>query len=403
MKRKLLFIFTALLTTMTMSAIDPVNGNCGATGHESDVTWTLSDEDGDGIRETLTISKVGETGAMANYNNANSTPWYSYRSDIATIVIGDGVTNIGNFAFYAYNSALTSVSIPATVTTIGQQVFQSCTQLNTVTFAGGSQLTSIAQSAFAYCSGLKSITLPSSVTSIGHSAFIYCNGMETLTLNSNPQFGQNVFNNVPEGAVKMNLSANGPVDGAYWTTFYNYYSSYYNFQITDAGSQNTQIFKATLSDDAKLTLFELGDDPEKDKIITGGNAVILKSTSSPIVLTLTTTNSSNDFSGNSLKGVGSASGVTANGTHFVLNNGSQGIGFYRMTSGKKIGVGKAYLNYSSTGAREFFAFEEESTGIASVNVNLNDNDNRYYDLQGRRIAQPTKGLYIVNGKMVFIK
>ena len=30
-------------------------------------------------------------------------------------------------------------------------------------------------------------------------------------------------------------------------------------------------------------------------------------------------------------------------------------------------------------------------------------NNGYYDLQGRRVAQPAKGLYIVNGKKMVIK
>ena len=49
-----------------------------------------------------------------------------------------------------------------------------------------------------------------------------------------------------------------------------------------------------------------------------------------------------------------------------------------------------------------FIFDDETvTGIA--NLNVNDNDNQVFDLQGRRVAQPQKGLYIVNGKKVVIK
>ena len=48
-------------------------------------------------------------------------------------------------------------------------------------------------------------------------------------------------------------------------------------------------------------------------------------------------------------------------------------------------------------------FADVVTGIASVNQNDNQNENRYYDLQGRRVAQPTKGIYILNGRKVVIK
>ena len=58
---------------------------------------------------------------------------------------------------------------------------------------------------------------------------------------------------------------------------------------------------------------------------------------------------------------------------------------------------KAYLN--STADVEGFIFEE-TTGINAIKENAN---NRYFNLQGVEVAQPTKGLYIVNGKKVLVK
>lgn len=75
------------------------------------------------------------------------------------------------------------------------------------------------------------------------------------------------------------------------------------------------------------------------------------------------------------------------------------------SSSNYLNVGKAYLAISGAAARslEFVFDDSETTGIHAVNeVNpytLVD----YYDLQGRRVAQPTKGLYIVNGKKVMVK
>ena len=43
-----------------------------------------------------------------------------------------------------------------------------------------------------------------------------------------------------------------------------------------------------------------------------------------------------------------------------------------------------------------------TTGIQNVNRETITN-NRYYNLAGQRVAQPTKGMYIVNGKKVIIK
>ena len=47
-------------------------------------------------------------------------------------------------------------------------------------------------------------------------------------------------------------------------------------------------------------------------------------------------------------------------------------------------------------------YEDTTTAIISIKNGQVDSVT-YYDLQGRRVAQPTKGLFIVNGKKVVIK
>jgi hypothetical protein len=54
---------------------------------------------------TLTISG---TGAMDNYSSSSNSPWHSYRNDITTLDLQQGVTTIGNYAF-SFCSRLTSV------------------------------------------------------------------------------------------------------------------------------------------------------------------------------------------------------------------------------------------------------------------------------------------------------
>ena len=100
--------------------------------------------------------------------------------------------------------------------------------------------------------------------------------------------------------------------------------------------------------------------------------------------------------------------VTGNesGTIYVLANGGNGVGFYHVENGSAITAGKAYLEVSDeTPARQFIGFgdDNETTGIQTVANSQQSAANSYYDLQGRRVAQPTKGLYIVNGKKVVIK
>ena len=95
--------------------------------------------------------------------------------------------------------------------------------------------------------------------------------------------------------------------------------------------------------------------------------------------------------------------------HYVLANGSNGVGFYNLAEAKNIGVGKAYLETTeelatdSEGARVALRFaDEEATGISNVEHSLVNVEN-IYNLNGQRINKPAKGLYIVNGKKIIVK
>ena len=88
---------------------------------------------------------------------------------------------LGDYAFYGC-SGLTSLTLPSSVTSIGSYAFYGCSGLTILTLP--SSVTSIGYRAFDGCSGLTSLTLPSSVTSIGYKAFAYCSGLTSLTLPS---------------------------------------------------------------------------------------------------------------------------------------------------------------------------------------------------------------------------
>ena len=104
---------------------------------------------------------------------------------------GIGYTKLGGDSVeVGENSGITGdVVIPATVTNgtktyrgvaIGGSAFAYCSGLTSVTI--GNSVTSIGGSAFAYCSGLTSVTIGNSVTSIGGSAFAYCSGLTSTTI-----------------------------------------------------------------------------------------------------------------------------------------------------------------------------------------------------------------------------
>lgn len=95
-------------------------------------------------------------------------------------------------------------------------------------------------------------------------------------------------------------------------------------------------------------------------------------------------------------------------TAYVLTNkkadGTIGpLAFYKVNSiGTWCAAGTAYLKVAKVGGAPDYIPFGETTGIENVSHEAVIN-NQYYTLDGRRVAQPTKGLYIVNGKKVIIK
>ena len=180
---------------------------------------------------------------------------------------------------------------------------------------------------------------------------------------------------------------------AYWSTFY---SSIANYQAPEG----TKVYKVN-DDGIFITTTEI-----EDRIVTKGQGVVLKSlTSGNIVMTKVASGSSDDYSGNSLTGTGVA--ITNPGNAYGLNyKPSSGVGFYKLSSTGTIGANKAYLVSDNAAARAFFAFDTDATtGIDKVNALDSEKKVKVkaFDLQGRRVAKPAKGLYIVNGKKVIMK
>ena len=178
---------------------------------------------------------------------------------------------------------------------------------------------------------------------------------------------------------------------AYWSTFY---SSIANYQAPEG----TKVYKVN-DDGSFITTTEI-----EDRIVTKGQGVVLKSlTSGNIVMTKVANGSSDDYSGNSLTGTGVA--ITNPGNAYVLNyKPSSGVGFYKLSSTGTIGANKAYLVSDNAAARAFFAFDiDATTGIDKVNALDSEKEVKAFDLQGRRVANPAKGIYIVNGKKVIMK
>ena len=169
------------------------SGECGVIDYAngldgSQVTWTL-DEDG-----TLTIRGNGR---MRNYEWWES-PWAD-RNDIVTTVIEDGVTNVGDTAF-AYCMGLRTISIPGSVKNIGDDAFTRCFSLTEINLPDG--VKTIGARAFFECSALTKMNIPGSVEWIDAGAFAECSSLTELTVGADNPVYRGAGNCIIEKAAK---------------------------------------------------------------------------------------------------------------------------------------------------------------------------------------------------------
>ncbi len=135
-----------------------------------------------------------------------------------------------------------------------------------------------------------------------------------------------------------------------------------------------------------------------------GTPLVLKATAGNYALNIVA--SAAAVTGNKLEvSDGTATTDDANTVYALAAKGEPAvIGFYKVQAGTKVPAGKCYLSVAVTNpAPEFLGFNGEMTGISATLMNNEKVNSEIYDLQGRKVANPSKGLYIVNGKKVVIK
>ena len=126
------------------------------------LTWTL-DHAG-----RLNIAGTEEPVEMDNFDIDSTEAWLNYKADIKSVVIGGGITSIGDSAFRECKK-LTKVTIPDSVTRIGDMAFEGCGKLKDLVIPD--TVTAIGNFAFNDCKGLTTVTIPASVLAFGEHAF----------------------------------------------------------------------------------------------------------------------------------------------------------------------------------------------------------------------------------------
>lgn len=101
---------------------------------------------------------------------------------LETIIFGNNVTSISDYAFSNCNSLKTLV-VAGSVTTVGEHAFADCSSLTWLVIS--SPVKTIGNYAFANCRNLKSVDIADSVTAIGDFAFNDCVNLRTVSLGKN--------------------------------------------------------------------------------------------------------------------------------------------------------------------------------------------------------------------------
>ena len=373
-----------------------------------------------------------------------SEAFYGYNA--SSLTLPSSLRTIESWAF-TYSDNLTNLYIPSLKTWCGI-TFESGTsnggnpiQFVDHFFVNGTEICDLvipndvsSISAYSFCcwNGVKSLTIPASVTSIGHHAFFGCQNMESVTVNwTTPiDIAANVFQidgngNMPNATLYVPRGCKAAYEAAdYWKDFK---------EIKEYGDGNATITMgssgiATYSNNSDLNFTSVsglkayiasGFNPATGNLtmtrvyeVPAGEGLILKGAAGSYDVPYEETSA---YYANLLVGVPTATTVSPTDgsyTNFILvNDELKGIGFYPLASAGEMGPNKAYLQLptsiipaASRSLRMVFEDEEDVTGINALNDKEKMmNDKAVYDLQGRRVSKPTRGLYIKDGKKIMVK
>ena len=186
-------IQTKVIKEKPMLGHECVDGVCTICGENikstgicgENLNWSLSNSG---------VMTICGNGIMDDYESASSSPWYSDRNSIVKVIIGDGITHIGDRSFY------------------------NCSNLNEVEISDSVE--SIGAWAFYNLPVLEELTIPSSVYSLGNSSIRLCSSLKDVCfLGGAPLVGTNVFVDCSEAMRITNHMGSSGWDVSPWTSY----------------------------------------------------------------------------------------------------------------------------------------------------------------------------------------
>ena len=378
----------------------------------------------DGFTGDLTIpNSVTTIGSSAFYNCKGFTGNLTIPNSVTTIgfsaffrctgftgnlTISNSVTTIENGAFYNCDGFTGDLTIPNSVTTIGSSAFYNCKGF-TGNLTIPNSVTTIEESAFSGCTGFTGeVSLPKSLKKIGTGVFSSSNNIHTVKFQSLPK---GISGNLGWQSMIVNLT-----DDSYISDLATGTVEVISYTRTMTSNWGTLVlpYPLRLTGDEPYCLYAIDNMTGDELVLKQLNGEVAAGT--PCVVKRNGTESELTF-GPNFADLNMAindqpmDGMKFSGTYWTkdVDNGYiiakdcfWNVEELKKTSsvkGVKVNPFRAWLDGTSAKApaKLSMRIDGSTTGIDAIDA-LNDAEAEYYDLSGKRLDEPQKGVNIVRMK-----
>ena len=357
---------------------------------------------------------TGFTGNLTISNSVTtieSSAFYNCDGFTGDLTIPNSVTTIGNWAFYNCSGFTGNLTIPNSVTTIGESAFYNCKGF-TGNLTIPNSVTAIEESAFSGCTGFTGeVSLPKSLKKIGTGVFSSSNNIHTVKFQSLPKGisgnlgSQNMIVNLTDDSY-ISGQASGFVEAISYTRTMtsNWGTLVLPYSLTLTGNEPYRLYAIDNMTGDELVLKQLdGDVAAGTPCVVKRNGTEAKLTFGPNYATLNMAIETQNVGGMTFCGTywteDVADGYIIAKDCFWNVEKLKGVG---SVTAVKVGPFRAWLDGTSAKApaKLNMRIDDNTTGINATEVldALNDAEAAYYDLSGKRLDEPQRGVNIVRMK-----